>query len=893
MKKSVRPYYRCSFNVCICAFLLLIGLMVLSSSAFALQSGDFTYTVSGGTITITKYTGTGGNVVIPSAIDGKPVVGIGNRAFLNCTGLISVTIPDSVMSIGMNAFLGCSGLTSIVVDANNAVYSSQDGVLYNKAKTVLIQYPGGKSGGFTIPDNITGIDSLAFAWCFGLTSVTIPDSVMSIGMNAFLGCSGLTSIVVDANNAVYSSQDGVLYNKDMTVLIQYPAGKSGEKAYVLDLQKPQMKLLRGLSYAVLADFLMMNNNNFSLLTQFDNPSGDFIIPDGVTIIEDYAFAFCTGLISVTIPDSVMSIGMNAFLGCSGLTSIVVDANNAVYSSQDGVLYNKAKTVLIQYPGGKSGGFTIPDSVTSIGDGAFGECPGLTSVTIPDSVTSIGYGAFAYCTGLTSVTIPDSVTSLGDAFTGCTGLTSVSIGNSVGDIILSTFEGCSGLTSVTIGNSVRGIGNYAFAFCTGLTSVTIPDSVTSIGLHAFAWCSGLTSVTIPNSVTFIGFAAFEGCSSLTSVTIPNSTTYIGAWTFANCSGLTSVTIPDSVKGISYNAFWGCSGLISVTIPNSVTFIDYAAFHGCTHLTTAYFNGNAPSMGEVVFNGCSSNFNVCYTAESTGFTTPTWYGYPAELCAEATTTTTTVPSGYAPTDRPYVEYQESKGNPIQSDSGGFFEFICVPPPTPWQYKAKVHIPGGYTGPGVCTLSFKFGYNEAGDVYPPDPAVSDGTILTITLDSTKINTDIPCWPDNQSGYSLVDVGATFFDCSGNPIGWPNYTIQGLNINKKCCIPTAITLSSFIAKSGNGKTTLNWATESEIENAGFNLYRSESANGQYTKINASLIPAKGTSTQGASYEFIDTDVQNRKTYYYKLEDIGLSGKSTMHGPVTAMPRWIYGVGK
>ncbi len=141
----------------------------------------------------------------------------------------------------------------------------------------------------------------------------------------------------------------------------------------------------------------------------------------------------------TIPDSVTSIAGYAFWQCSGLTSIVVDASNTGYSSQDGVLYNKAKTVLIQYPGGKSGGFTIPDSVTSIGDGAFGGCTGLTSVTIPDSVTSIGDYAFYHCSGLTSVTIPNGVTSIGDY----------------------AFECCTGLTSLTIGNSVTSIGDYAF------------------------------------------------------------------------------------------------------------------------------------------------------------------------------------------------------------------------------------------------------------------------------------------------------------------------------------------------------------------------------------------------------------------------------------------------
>ena len=160
---------------------------------------------------------------------------------------------------------------------------------------------------------------------------------------------------------------------------------------------------------------------------------------------------------------------------------------------------------------------IPDSVTSIGDWAFGECSSLTSITIPDSVTSIRECAFSGCSRLTSITIPDSVTSIGDsAFWGCSGLTSVTIGNSVTSIGNSAFYGCSGLTSVTIGNSVTSIGDRAFYGCSSLTSITIPDSVTSIGEWAFYDCSSLTSITIPDSVTSIGDGAFSGCKKLKEV-----------------------------------------------------------------------------------------------------------------------------------------------------------------------------------------------------------------------------------------------------------------------------------------------------------------------------------------------------------------------------------------
>ena len=213
-------------------------------------------------------------------------------------------------------------------------------------------------------------------------------------------------------------------------------------------------------------------DNASWLSDYKEQVNAVIIADGVTSIGRYAFQNCSSLTSVTIPNSVTSIGIGAFSVCSGLTSINVASDNSNYCSVDGVLFNKDKTTLIQYPRGKQGAYTIPNSVTSIGDDAFSGCSGLTSVTIPNSVTSIGEEAFVSCTGLTSVTIGNSVTSIGEsAFYGCTGLTSVTIPNSVTSIGGSAFSGCSGLTSVTIGNSITSIGMSAFYRCTGLTSIT--------------------------------------------------------------------------------------------------------------------------------------------------------------------------------------------------------------------------------------------------------------------------------------------------------------------------------------------------------------------------------------------------------------------------------------
>ena len=251
--------------------------------------------------------------------------------------------------------------------------------------------------------------------------------------------------------------------------------------------------------------------------------------------------------------------------------------------------------------------TIPDSVSSIGQGAFSECSDLTSVTIPDGVMSIEFYAFAGCSGLTSVTIPDSVTSISnDAFVACIGLESVTIPASVTSIGLGAFFGCSGLTNFEVDST-----NPAYSSLGGVLydknqttlilcpagksgSVTIPNSVTRIGNGAFALCSGLTSVTIGSGVTSIGGGAFYGCSGLTSVTIPNSVPSIGAGTFADCSSLTSVTIGSGVISIGDFAFDDCSGI--------------------THFV---FTGNAPTLEAESFSGVPFDATVRYSSAATGW------------------------------------------------------------------------------------------------------------------------------------------------------------------------------------------------------------------------------------------------------------------------------------
>ncbi len=239
------------------------------------------------------------------------------------------------------------------------------------------------------------------------------------------------------------------------------------------------------------------------------------IPNSVTTIGEDAFFECLGLTSLTLSNSITIIGEGAFAGCDGLTQIIVNAGNLVYHSSGNCLIETKSKTLIQ--GCKTSTIPADGSVTVIGDEAFFECTGLTSVTIPNRVTTIGDSAFYGCSGLTSLTIPSSITTIGKA----------------------AFRTCDGLTSVIIPNSVTTIGEDVFSWCTGLTSVTIPNSVTAIGEGAFSWCRGLTSVTISSSVTTIGKYAFYYCDSLTSVTIPGSITTIGDGAFQACRNLKTV------------------------------------------------------------------------------------------------------------------------------------------------------------------------------------------------------------------------------------------------------------------------------------------------------------------------------------------------------------------
>ena len=293
----------------------------------------------------------------------ESVTSIGAYVFKNCTSLTSITIPEGVISIDIAPFAYCTNLTSITVDAGNKKFDSRgncNAIIETATNTLLHGCPS-----TVIPNDVTKINSNAFYGCNGLTSITIPESVTSIDINPFQDCANLTSITVDADNKFFDSRG------NCNAIIETATNT----------------LLSGCSSTVIPnDVTCIGQRAFYYCSSLTN----IIIPESVTSISKEAFQMCTSLISITIPEGVTRIDYRTFWGCYGLTNI-----------------------------------KIPESVTFIGIEAFEDCSGLTSINIPEGLTTIGQSAFSGCKGLTSISIPESVTGIYRlAFSGCVNLTTV-------------------------------------------------------------------------------------------------------------------------------------------------------------------------------------------------------------------------------------------------------------------------------------------------------------------------------------------------------------------------------------------------------------------------------------------------------------------------------------
>ena len=579
--------------------------------------------------------------VIEKVIIENGVTSIGWHAFSGCSSLESIDIPSSVTSIEQYAFDGCSTLK--IINIPEGVTSIEDGVFCGCSSLENID----------IPSSVANIGSHAFYECSSLESIRIPERVTSIGSSVFRGCSSLESINVDKNNKNYISEAGILFNKEKTKLITYPAGKKDIKEYVIPS-----------SVTNIGDYAFKGCNSLESI----------IIPESVTNVENGAFRGCSSLISINIPSSVTSIGDDEFYECSSLTSI-----------------------------------NIPSSITSIGRYAFYRCSSLKSISIPDSITSIGNNAFNGCSLLMNVKADSEghryaeknqkayilegnaeqistdyeikeeknwdISANGDGsivarwtlnnrtliisgtekmknwsknekddwhgtqYTNV--IEKVIIENGVTSIGWYAFEGCSSLESINIPERVTSLEGCIFSGCSSLKSIEIPEEVTSIGSSVFRGCSSLESINvdknnknyiseagilfnkektklitypagkkdikeyvIPSSVTNIEDCAFEGCNSLESIIIPESVTNIGDYAFEGCNSLESINIPERVTSLEGCIFSGCSSLKSIEIPESVTNVENGAFRGCSSLISINIPSSVTSIEGRAFYECSS-------------------------------------------------------------------------------------------------------------------------------------------------------------------------------------------------------------------------------------------------------------------------------------------------
>lgn len=438
-------------------FVVLLGLFPITGRA------QFTYSINGGrgnfSVTITGYTGSGGNVTIPSSIKvnllAYAVTAIGFGAFAYNTNITSITIPDSVTDIGDDAF-EYSAMTN--ANLGNGVTSiGYDAFTLSGLTSV------------TIPASVTNINRETFMLCSYLTSVTIGSGVTSIGDDAFEYCIALTNITFLGNpptlgSAVFGVGGTLLDPALDPATVYYYLGATGWGSTYGNLPTEELFTSGNFEFAV--------TNGALMLIGYTGPGGAVTIPSSFTIVDQSGHELL---------ETVTAIGALALNGNTAIT-----------------------------------GVTIPGGVTSIGALAFGSCSSLTSITLPVNVRSLDAGAFSNCTELASISL-GSVKSLGiNAFEGCTHLSKIVIPNSVTNVDVGAFSNCYGLTNVVIGNEVINLGSYAFYNCSGLTSVTIPASVTSIGSYAFAFGYVLKSLYFLGDPPALASNAFYTLSSNATV-----------------------------------------------------------------------------------------------------------------------------------------------------------------------------------------------------------------------------------------------------------------------------------------------------------------------------------------------------------------------------------------
>jgi hypothetical protein len=665
---------------------------------------QFSYITNYGAIDITGYTGRGGMVSIPSTINGLPVKFIGyaafrfsnlsgvsiptsvtdiaSSAFYGCTNLASVTLPGNITSLSRAVFYGCSSLTNAVfsegvlnipdaafgncvslerIDLPSTVTNIGEAAFSTCSRLQAIKIPGRVSSvgpyafyyctslnSASISNGVQVLGAHAFEGCVSLLSLSIPATVGTIGTGLMADCDGLEAISVDPLNGKFQTVDGILLDKPGKTLLQYPPGRGGTYSI------PN-------SVARVGDFAFFGCGRLEGITT----------PTSVTAIGESAFDGCSALTNLFIPASVTSIGPLAFRNCISVSAINVDSLNPAYSSVEGILFDKNQTTLIQYPPAKSGNYTVPNNVVTIGSWAFSHCTGLTNLTMGYLLANVGDAAFWGCTNLRTVYFLGNAPKItSDLFADgnqtlvyhvptTTGWSDTLAGRAVSlwSPLLQTtarqsamqtngfeftFSGPAGLTVVIEASPNLGTSAWfpiGTNILTGELASFTDRAATNLPyrfyrarwplppeyLFSFIVTNGAVTITkylgtnavvnVPDSifglpVVSIATYAFSYANGVQAVTIPNGVTNIGYGAFQACYDLTNVVMPNTVVTLGDYAFIGCENLKAMVLSSNLTSIGYSGFYGCAALREIIIPNSVISLGQYAFGECLDLASVTF-------------------------------------------------------------------------------------------------------------------------------------------------------------------------------------------------------------------------------------------------------------------------------------------
>lgn len=543
------------------------------------------------------------NIELPSTVKS-----IGDFAFYGCWALTELDIPNGVESLGRCAVYDCESLTKLSIPASltyfgpqngeycnalkeffvnsqNSRYSSEKGVLFDKAKTTLIRFPSGKEGAYIIPDGVVTITEGAFEFSYDLTELVIPESVDFIGQGAFNSCTGLTRVEMPKTMSTLAPY--AFANCEKLNGIEIPSGIKSINAQAF------------IGCANLAHVILPEGITEISHGAFGNCSSleEITFPESLITIADIAFDGCK-FTTITIPKNVIEIGFSAFEDCKSLKQFLVDEENKVFSSEDGVLFDKAKKKIILCAPGKEGSYKIPDGVKLIQAFAFNSCIHLTEITMPDTVEEIGICAFQTCRGLKRINLPDGITYVGkNAFSQCRSLEKIIYPGSVSAVGSYMFSECDALYNVVLEEGIQSIEEYAFSDTICLKEILIPKSVAYIDEDAFAMSSIKTIKVYAGSYAEAymkqhaedlweihrkNYVVVENDTG--TLTLPPETKEVADEAFEG-TGFTKVVLPEGIKKIGSGSFAGNPNLMYIYLPNSLALSGIAnnAFEDCDLLT----------------------------------------------------------------------------------------------------------------------------------------------------------------------------------------------------------------------------------------------------------------------------------------------------------------------